>query len=261
MSVCICCSQKIITSFWRVMAAEVWPVCGSDFQTRQTIGLVVIRMHCMSPLLLFIVWPSVLLSADHSPPGIFSKTSKTVIDAQAINQPWCRTVELIWQWRTLRCWKYNQKCHLRFHIKQKWQHWISIPASSPSALQNLLPSPPEQEAEPALGLMCRCLRQIGTVVLSRCWCCVCVCVCVCFGVCAQVWCSGLRVMRQWLSPSEPALVSLLIGCDQRDAFQMNRSPGQTTGRWWLVLSLAATTCQYLVFKSAVIFILFKAQDK
>lgn len=127
----------------------------------------------MAPLLLYIVWHSEVLAADvyRRPSGIL-KVKLSRIDSQVPTQqqPWCRTVQLIWLPANIAMVKEVSKCDLHLHIKPRWQQRISIPALSLSALQNLLPSPPEQEAEPSLRLMCRCRRQIGTVVLSRCWC-------------------------------------------------------------------------------------------
>lgn len=64
----------------------------------------------------------------------------------------------------------TEASNLRLHVQPRWLRCISIPASSLSALQNLVlplpPSLPGQEAEPSLRLMCWCLRQIGTVVPS-----------------------------------------------------------------------------------------------
>lgn len=63
--------------------------------------------------------------------------------------------------------------------------------------------------------MCWCLIRIGTVVLYRCWW-RWVCIYLCMIVCVQVWCSGLGVLKQWLSPPEPTLApvcwSALFGC-------------------------------------------------
>ena len=42
------------------------------------------------------------------------------------------------RWTSQR-WKKYLKCHLHLHMKQRWLQRISIPASSPSALQNLFP--------------------------------------------------------------------------------------------------------------------------
>lgn len=47
------------------------------------------------------------------------------------------------------------------------QHSSLVSVCPPKSLPRLPPLP-EQEAEPPLRLMCRCLRQIGTVVPSRC---------------------------------------------------------------------------------------------
>lgn len=77
-------------------------------------------------------------------------------------------------------------------------------------------------SEPWLRWMCRCLRQIGAVMPSRCW--PCVCVYVWLSACVQVWCSGLVALQQWLSSSSPPTVapvcpSALLTCalsDQRE---------------------------------------------
>lgn len=52
----------------------------------------------------------------------------------------------------------TEASNLRLHVQPRWLRCISIPASSLSALQNLVlplpPSLPGQEAEPSLRLMC-----------------------------------------------------------------------------------------------------------
>lgn len=170
----------------RVVATEDWPISGARTQTHQ--------YNKSGQDALWLLCYYILSSTQRcwlqmyvycNPSGIL-KVQIHYIDSQVPKQkPWWRTVLLIWLPVNTAIVKVLSKCYLHLNIKQRWQQWISIPVSSlsasPSALQNLLPSLPEREAE---RLMCRCLRQIGTVVLSRCWCRVYVHVWLCVFECA-----------------------------------------------------------------------------
>lgn len=167
----------------------------------------------MAPLLLYIVWHSEVLAADvyRSPSGIL----KVKINKNQLHQLRCRS---------LRWW---QKCLISIFIYSRGGCGVSAFQPRLCLPSKISPSPPGQEAEPSLRLMCWCLRQIGTVVpsdevLMLCLCVwMTVCVCVCSGVCVHVWCSGLAELQQWLSPSQPNLAPVC---------------------WWALLTFALTGC-------------------
>lgn len=142
----------------------------------------------------------------------------------------------------------TEASNLRLHVQPRWLRCISIPASSLSALQNLvLPLPPRTGS--------RAFTEVNVLMSETDWYCSAVrrgvdAVFMCMNdcVCVHGWCSGLAELQQWLSPSEPNLApvcwwALLTFCPHwlLWSVELTISPGQTERRCWSVSLLASKT--------------------
>lgn len=139
----------------------------------------------MAPSLLYIVWHSEVLAADvyRSPSGILKMKKKP--SPSAVLQDSAMVTEA---------------SNLRLHVQPRWLRCISIPASSLSALQNLvLPLPPS--LPPRTGS--RAFTEVNVLMSETDWYCSAVrrgvdAVFMCMNdcVCVHGWCSGLAELQQ-----------------------------------------------------------------